>query len=403
MMRIGILGHGFMNWGGGIDFLRAVAQSLIQADDAIELHLLLPTSGPRLAARNALRSTYRGARILLGRKVATPPPRMDCSHIAELASGVGPRLALHAIDSGATAIASAGLKLSLDVVMPAITTLPSDFPIPWVGYVFDLQHRYIPEYFSLKERVQRDRQFTTMLSNARTVIVNSRSVAADIAQFHQGARARVFALPFSAAPQAAWLQPAESPAARYGIQSRYFIVCNQFWKHKDHATAMAAFSQIARTYPNVDLVCTGSTDDYRDPDHFPSLQRDAARDGISHRVHILGMVPKADQIALMKDALALVQPTLFEGGPGGGAVYDAVSLGVPSLVSDIPVNREIDEPTVRFFRARDPEDLATAMERCLAGDLPARPTQADLLALGRIRRAACGRVLMLAAEMSLRP
>jgi len=117
-----------------------------------------------------------------------------------------------------------------------------------------------------------------------------------------------------------------------------------------------------------------------------------------------GFASEADRAPLtMKDAVALVQSTLFEGGPGGGAVYDAVSLGAPSLVSDIAVNREIDEPTVRFFRVRDPDDLAAAMERCLAGDVPARSTPEDLLVQGRIRRTACGRVLMQAAAMSRCP
>ena len=393
MMRVGILGDSFMTWGGGIDFLRSVASSLRLADKTIELHMLLPTYGPRLAARNALRSTYHGARALLGHKVAVPQ-RMDASHTAELASGVESGLTLHAIDWGAAAIARAGRKLSLDVVMPAITPLPSGFPIPWVGYVFDFQHRYIPALFSPNERVQRDRQFAAMLASARAVIVNSRSVAADIARFHPKAQARVFSLPFSAAPQATWLLPGESAAPRYGIHRPYFIVCNQFWKHKDHATVIAAFAQVAATHPEVGLVCTGATDDYRDPGHYPSLQAVIARNGLSDRVHILGMVPKADQIALMKGAVALIQATLFEGGPGGGAVYDAVSLGLHCLVSDIDVNRELDEPEIEFFPVGNAAALAESMRGILRRPAGAVPGVELLLARGRARRAACGAQLL---------
>lgn len=397
MMRIGILGHGFMTWGGGIDFLRAVASSLLQADKTIELHVLLPTSGPRLAARNALRSSYHGARALFGRKVAVPQP-MDARHIAELANGLESGLALHAIDSGAAAIARAGRMLSLDVVIPAITPLPTGFPLPWVGYVFDFQHRYLPEHFTSTERTQRDVQFSAMLGSARAVIVNARSVAADIARFHPDASARVFALPFSAAPQNVWLQPSESPARRYGIGigTSYFIVCNQFWKHKDHATVFAAFAQIASKYPDVDLVCTGATDDYRDPDHFASLRIEIARDKLSDRVHILGMVPKVDQIGLMKSALALIQPTLFEGGPGGGAVYDAVSLGLRCLVSDIDVNRELDEPEIEFFPAGNAAALAESMRNLLSRRATPAPNHELLAARGRARRAACGARLLAA-------
>lgn len=83
--------------------------------------------------------------------------------------------------------------------------------------------------------------------------------------------------------------------------------------------------------------------------------------GIDQKVRILGLIPKVDQIALMRGSLALIQPTLFEGGPGGGAVYDAVGLGVPCIVSDIDVNREIDEDAVCFFKTGDADDLFMAM------------------------------------------
>ena len=49
--------------------------------------------------------------------------------------------------------------------------------------------------------------------------------------------------------------------------------------------------------------------------------------GINDDVEIVGHIPKLDQIALLKNSIAVIQPTLFEGGPGGGSAYDAISLG----------------------------------------------------------------------------
>jgi glycosyltransferase involved in cell wall biosynthesis len=95
----------------------------------------------------------------------------------------------------------------------------------------------------------------------------------------------------------------------------------------------------------------------------------------------------------MKHAHAVLQPTLFEGGPGGGSVYDAVSLGVPAIVSDIPVNLEIDDPTVSFFRARDPQDLAEKMRRALDSDRRP-PDVMQLLASGLRRRRQYGKEIL---------
>ncbi len=97
----------------------------------------------------------------------------------------------------------------------------------------------------------------------------------------------------------------------------------------------------------------------------------------------------------MRGSVALIQPTMFEGGPGGGAVYDAVAMGVPCVVSDIPVNLEIDEPDVHFFNSRDSASLRQVMSQIYAEfNTRVPPTPADLLAKGRERRRACGDVLL---------
>jgi glycosyltransferase involved in cell wall biosynthesis len=82
---------------------------------------------------------------------------------------------------------------------------------------------------------------------------------------------------------------------------------------------------------------------------------------IKNNILILGYIPKNDQLAVLKNCIAVIQPTLFEGGPGGGAVYEAVGYGIPSIVSDISVNREINDETVIFFKAGSPDDLAEKM------------------------------------------
>lgn len=76
---------------------------------------------------------------------------------------------------------------------------------------------------------------------------------------------------------------------------------------------------------------------------------------LEHKIHLTlklfdnFYIAKLDQIALLKKSIAVIQPTLFEGGPGGGASYDAISLGKPLIVSDIKVNQEIEQSERVFF------------------------------------------------------
>jgi len=102
----------------------------------------------------------------------------------------------------------------------------------------------------------------------------------------------------------------------------------------------------------------------------------------------------------MKRACAVIQPTLFEGGPGGGAVYDAVSLDVPAIVSDIPVNREADGTAIEFFPVGDAVALAGKMQARLLTP-PVQVPRRDLIAVGQRRRAVCGDVIWKAIDAVL--
>jgi glycosyltransferase involved in cell wall biosynthesis len=395
MTRVGITGHGFVDWGGGLDFLRIIASSLRCADSSVELHVLLPIKGPLVHLRNA-----RDWRRSLTSNVVVNGHRPAQGHIEGAFAGLGAHL--HAIDLGRHAMASAAKRLNLDVLLPAITP-PKGVGIPWIGYLFDFQHKHLPHFFSDIERTGRDLRFGQMLGTAKAVIVNARDVVKDIRLFFPNHPSKIFALPFSPAPAGdSFDAEPDDVRRRYNIKGPYFVVCNQFWKHKDHGTAFKAFAALAPQHPELSLVCTGATSDYRFPDYFTGLMKAAASDGTASRIYTLGLIPKLDQLALIRGAVALVQPTLFEGGPGGGAVYDAVALGAKAIVSDIAVNTEIDNPLVSFFKAGDAGALAHAMAAALqAKNVGTLHSPADLIQLGFERRRLCGQTLWEAIEFVL--
>jgi glycosyltransferase involved in cell wall biosynthesis len=115
---------------------------------------------------------------------------------------------------------------------------------------------------------------------------------------------------------------------------------------------------------------------------------------------LLGHIPKRDQVEIMKNALAVVQPTLFEGGPGGGSVYDAACLGIPVILSDIAVNREVEADHLFFFEAGNCIDLAEKMMQ-LATLAPARSSRESLTSRGSERAERLGNALMAAIDVTL--
>jgi glycosyltransferase involved in cell wall biosynthesis len=89
--------------------------------------------------------------------------------------------------------------------------------------------------------------------------------------------------------------------------------------------------------------------------------------GVGNIILFLDYIPKDDQIELMKGSVAIIQPTLFEGGPGGGSIYDAVSLGVRAIASNIPINHELplSPKSLLLFEKQDPKDLLAKMKQFL--------------------------------------
>lgn len=399
MLKLGLLGHGFVRWTGGQDFLRLVTASLAATGEPMELHALLPEQRRRFHERGWAGALWRSSRQWLGRPLPAPPSPAG-EPMEQIFSGHGIDVHVHRIEAGHAAIARASQRLGLQALLPADSALKPVVRVPWVGYIYDFQHRHLPQYFTPDESASRDRRFRSTLSRASSVIVNARDVAADTERFCPGHAARVFPLPFGAAPAPHWFA-LDSGAMRsqYGIPGDYFIISSQFWKHKDHLTAFRAFADVVKGYPELSLVCTGSTEDHRDPAYFPGLLQSLESLGITRRVLILGLIPKDDQIALLKDAVAVIQPTLFEGGPGGGAVYDAVALGVRSIISDIPVNLEIAEELVSFFPAGDYSSLAGRLRAAVAAP-HARSSTEKLIENGQKRRRLCGSRILEAIEFA---
>ena len=368
-----------------MDLLVLVAQSIKVARPKDGLILLVPETSPgkiRLAwdaFRYAIKNTAKAA---LGRHRLKQSPhdnRRRC--LAELIGRMReahPALEVQyaaGLDDG---LAEAVADLHLDAVFLAMRAPTSRPACALIGYVPDYQHRHLPHLFSPGECVIRDMVFGRLVASSDAMVMNARAVADDMHRFTPEPLPSLHVLPFCPALNADWLEDRPELLSAYAINGPYFIVCNQFWIHKDHLTAFRAMAEIAKQYPNISLVCTGGTTDGRDPTYFGRLQAEAAKLGLGSRLRLLGHIPKRDQIELLKHAVALVQPTLFEGGPGGGSTYEAVALGKRVLLSDLPVNREIDDEDVRFFPPGDHVSLSKLMLVALEED-PVKSSPEELV------------------------
>lgn len=373
-MRIGLTPRDFMGWQGGRELFQLFAAGLqagAEPQDVVEIATSIGDGG---VGRQLLRRARKVARRLLGR-----PAAGNAWGPGDLATIGFP------VRNGAG---------HWDVVGP-FGVAPNGLVSPWVGYVPDLQHRRLPDMFSARERAARDRNVNALLRRADVLLVNAHDVARDLRQLYPPSRGTIVALPFAPCAERSWFAEDGTILSRHGIETPFFLCSNQFWKHKNHRLVIEAVRLAREEGAPLRFVFTGETRDYRHPDHFAALLREIDRAGIAGDVKILGLIPKPDQIQLMRRAVAIVQPSLFEGGPGGGAVYNAIALGRPVILSDLPVNREIEAGLTRFFDPHDAGDLLAKLRLAanagpVAEDAAAllRESDARLLAFGQALRGA---------------
>src|SRR4029077_3336699 len=114
---------------------------------------------------------------------------------------------------------------------------------------------------------------------------------------------------------------------------------------------------------NIVVAASGSPKDTGGTDYFDNLMREVAARGLKANFRYLGMIPLDQVYALLRTAVAVINPSRFEGW--STTVEEAKSLGVPLPLSDIDVHREQASDTACYFGLDDPATLADMLWRTM--------------------------------------
>ena len=104
---------------------------------------------------------------------------------------------------------------------------------------------------------------------------------------------------------------------------------------------------------------SGKESDPRNPTYFDELKDYVKSNNLEKNISFLGFIDRKEQLCLMKNAKAVIQPSLFEGW--SSVVEDAKSLNKNIIVSSLNVHREQLENKAYYFDPYDEGDLADKM------------------------------------------
>jgi glycosyltransferase involved in cell wall biosynthesis len=228
--------------------------------------------------------------------------------------------------------------------------------VPTIGYIPDFGYKYFPELYSSKITAFTDSGIARTCDEYNILLLASRAVEKDYRSFFPAAKAPSVILNIvpSRIPQSA--SSRDDLVLKYGIPSSYFYSPNQFWVHKNHLTILEALAIAKDWGSNLHVVCTGRPFDRRRPGHFDFVIKRAKELGVKDRFHVLGIVPFADAMDLMRHSMAVLSASVFEGW--GISVAEATMLGKAVVLSDIPVFHEHEPERARYFDPLDPTTLA---------------------------------------------
>ncbi len=350
-LHLGLVMQGGSAWAGGAEYVK---------------NLLHATRASAAEEGCALRATLFTGRAL------EPVWREQFAPLAEIVRlPLLPRGLNRWLRLGNRALAREIRARGIDFLFPLTyentSTLGLHFPVApflratrWAGWIPDFQHRHLPQFFSAADVRLRDEGITHLAAEAPKIVFSSETSAGDYHEFWPSAKARPFVLHFRTFPDDDWFHG--DPALvqkQHALPDRFLLVSNQFWQHKNHATVFAALGILARRGIRPHVACTGSLEDYRGKEHVAKLREQIAALRIADQVALLGLIPRAEQVQLMRRCIAVVQPSLSEGW--STVVEDARLLGKPVVLSDLAVHREQNPPGARFFARESAEKLAATL------------------------------------------
>jgi glycosyltransferase involved in cell wall biosynthesis len=233
-------------------------------------------------------------------------------------------------------------------------------PVPAVAWIPDFQHRHMPHLFSNFGYWKREIGFRMQMSAGRRILLSSKDAEDDCLRFYPAAIGHTNVARFtSIADTMLTYDSARALAIELGLPEHFIYMPNQMWRHKNHECVIDALALLKSKGYTLTIAVTGKEADDRAPNHVAALRAKVASAGLASNFRMLGTLPYSTIQALMLSCSALLNPSFFEGW--STTVEEAKSLGIPMILSDIPVHHEQAGWRAMYFDPQAPQELADCL------------------------------------------
>ena len=240
---------------------------------------------------------------------------------------------------------------------------PSEIYIPnsiknHLYWIPDFQEVYLPHLFSNEYLDIRKKTQEELLSSEKHILFSSQDAHNDFRKLYPSAKSNTYVVNFSVFHPNYQSIDIEMLKKDYQIDVTvpYFFSPNQFWKHKNHIIVLKAIKSIKENYDlKFQILFSGKEFDSRIPTYFDELKQYVFENDLNEYVKFLGFIDRSEQLCFMKNALAVIQPSLFEGW--SSVVEDAKAMNQNLIVSSLNVHKEQLGKKAYYFNPEMEEEL----------------------------------------------
>ena len=250
----------------------------------------------------------------------------------------------------------------VDVLFLPFSTLNAIIPfkknVRVVSIIYDLQHIEYPFFFTRKEIKNRNFMYKWISENAHHVISISKKTKSDFHQYTNYNLNNITTIPIPVSIENidAFNFQDKLSVNNQLISKPYLLYPANFWPHKNHKLLFIALAMAIKRGVNLDIQLVLIGDELNKGDEYKLLTKKL---GIENNVIFGSFVDEKSKYLLLKNALALIYPSLFEGF--GMPLIEAIILKTPILCSDLDVLNEIIDNFGYVFNPKKPKSIADAI------------------------------------------
>ena len=235
------------------------------------------------------------------------------------------------------------------------------FKVPTLAWIADFQHRRVPTMFSRTRFMWRDIGYRALSYCASRIMVSSEDAKNDCEKYYPKSKGSISVLPFVVKTRLVDPMTKNHIRQLYNLPEKFFYLPNQLWKHKNHLGIIEALRILKKENRNIVIIASGKAQDIRHPAYPQHLLSLVEKYELESYFKYLGFIPYEHIAPLMTLSLAVVNPSFCEGW--STTVEEAKSMGVPLLLSRLPIHHEQTDGNALFFDPTYPADMACILRK----------------------------------------